>query len=152
MQIFKRTPERAARKSWKPGNTFVVQKDRTNNLYYDFRIEVDGVLKSWSVPKGPSQNPSVKRVAIANEDHPIADRSTSASSSDAEPLSQNIVWDSGTYDPVNGEAADALCKGELRMTLRGRKLKGSWLLIRTSGRNWLLIKHTDSRVSAFDVG
>jgi len=143
MQVFRKTLERAVRKTSKPGNTFVVQKNRTNNFHYDFSIEVNGVLKSWSVPKGPSQNPSVQRVAIANEDHQIDFDSAALEVSEKPDFASdgNVVWDEGTYDPANGEVAEALSKGELRLELKGRKLKGAWLLTRTSGRNWLLIKH-----------
>ena len=128
---------------------FVVQKHSARNLHYDFRLEADGVLKSWAVPKGLSPNPKVKRLAMAVEDHPL----DYANFEGVIPEGQYgggtvMVWDRGTYEPENGERIGALIKqGELKLKLKGKKLKGSWVLVRTRDRTWLLIKHRDRYAS-----
>ena len=124
---------------------FVIQKHRATQLHYDFRLEVDGVLKSWAVPKGPSLDPTVKRLAMQVEDHPV----DYAKFEGVIPAGEYgggtvMVWDYGTYKPEEtNDVAQALRKGELKFSLNGKKLKGSWVLIRTRDRQWLLIKHRD---------
>src|SRR5258706_15062535 len=135
-----------------PGNRFVVQKHRASQLHYDFRLEAGGVLKSWAVPKGPSPNPSIKRLAMAVEDHPIAYADFEGVITEGEYGGGTVmVWDRGTFKPENGDVEAALAKGELKFTLRGKKLKGSWVLVRTKGRQWLLIKHRDRHASEVDL-
>jgi len=142
-------PEVASSKS---GNRFVVQKHRASQLHYDFRLESAGVLKSWAVPKGPSPNPSIKRLAMAVEDHPLAYADFEGVITEGEYGGGTVmVWDRGTFRPENGDVEAALKKGELKITLRGRKLKGSWVLVRTRGRQWLLIKHRDRYASDVDL-
>jgi bifunctional non-homologous end joining protein LigD len=138
---------------------FVVQKHRARRLHYDFRLQIDGVLASWSVPKGPSLDPRERRLAVQVEDHPF----DYGSFEGIIPAGQYgagevIVWDDGTYSPDEGGFAfdvpetanlrmrEGLQQGKLSFTLRGRKLKGSWALVRMSGheRDWLLIKHDDA--------
>ncbi|HKX38445.1 MAG TPA: DNA ligase D [Burkholderiales bacterium] len=144
---------------------FVVQQHSARRLHYDLRLECDGVLKSWAVPKGPSLDPAEKRLAVPTEDHPFA----YASFEGVIPPGQYgagevIVWDCGVYSPdeeqawvEDREAAEAqvrlgLEKGKLGVTLRGEKLKGSFALVRTSDRkSWLLIKHKDRFATADDV-
>ena len=134
------------------GNRFVVQKHRASQLHYDFRLESGGVLKSWAVPKGPSPNPSVKRLAMAVEDHPLAYADFEGVITEGEYGGGTVmVWDRGTFKPENGDVESALKKGELKITLRGKKLKGSWVLVRTRGRQWLLIKHRDRYASDVDI-
>ncbi|MBI1886202.1 MAG: DNA ligase D [Chloroflexi bacterium] len=136
--------------------TFVIQKHAARRLHYDFRLELDGALKSWSVPKGPSLNPKDKRLAVMVEDHPL----DYASFEGVIPRGQYgggqvIVWDNGTYSPDEDgklsfhdrrEASErlrrGLAEGKLSIFLRGHKLKGSWTLVRTK-TDWLLIKHQD---------
>ncbi|MGB7724676.1 MAG: DNA polymerase ligase N-terminal domain-containing protein, partial [Dehalococcoidales bacterium] len=138
---------------------FVVQKHSARQLHYDFRLEVDGVLKSWAVAKGPSLDPGIKRLAVMVEDHPL----DYAGFEGIIPAGQYgggqvIIWDRGTYSPdVDGElhfgdrdAAEkmmrqGLASGKISVTLRGEKLKGSWTLVRMqkTEKNWLLIKHHD---------
>ena len=142
---------------------FVVQKHAASRLHYDVRLEIDGVLKSWPVPKGPSLDPSEKRMAVMVEDHPLDYANFEGVIPRGEyGAGQMIVWDSGVYSPDEGgklswhdrdEAnrrmrAD-LDKGKLSFTFRGRKLKGSWTLVKTSGgpSEWLLIKHRDGHAS-----
>lgn len=135
------------------GRLFVIQLHRASHLHYDFRLEVDGVLKSWAIPKGPCLNPSVKRLAIPVEDHPLP-------YADFEGLIPEgnygagivMVWDRGTYLPVGtNDVGLALQEGELKLTLIGMKLKGSWSLVRINRRAWLLIKHRDSHASKKDI-
>jgi bifunctional non-homologous end joining protein LigD len=147
---FDQTPEPKPRmQASKSKRRFVVQKHRARNLHYDFRIEAEGVLKSWAVPKGLSPNPKVKRLAMAVEDHPL----DYANFEGVIPEGQYgggtvMVWDQGTYEPENGEQiGDLLRKGEVKLKLKGKKLKGSWVLVRTHDRNWLLIKHRDQYAS-----
>ena len=143
-----------------PGSLrFVVQKHAAQRLHYDFRLELDGVLKSWAVPNGPSLDPQEKRLAVMVEDHPIDYSSFEGVIAHGNyGAGQVIVWDAGTYSPDEegrfsfGDRAEAeerlhkgLEKGKLSFTLRGHKLKGSWTLVRTSrsDKDWLLIKHRD---------
>ncbi|HZM34770.1 MAG TPA: DNA ligase D [Burkholderiales bacterium] len=144
---------------------FVVQQHAARRLHYDFRLECDGVLKSWAVPKGPSLDPSDKRLAVPTEDHPF----DYASFEGIIPPGQYgagevIVWDCGVYSPdeqepwiEDREAAEAqvrlgLENGKLGITLRGQKLKGSFALVRTSDRkSWLLLKHKDRFAMGVDV-
>ena len=149
---FDQTPEpkpKAEKTHGESKRRFVVQKHSARNLHYDFRLEADGVLKSWAVPKGLSPNPKVKRLAMAVEDHPL----DYANFEGVIPEGQYgggtvMVWDRGTYEPENGEQIGALIKqGELKLKLKGKKLKGSWVLVRTGDRNWLLIKHRDRHAS-----
>jgi bifunctional non-homologous end joining protein LigD len=136
---------------------FVVQKHRATALHYDFRLEWDGVLLSWAVPKGPSLDPTVKRLAMHVEDHPLEYAGFEGIIPAGEYGGGTVmVWDRGTWTPEVPDVAAALRKGELKFTLHGKKLRGSWVLVRTrggpSGKSaWLLIKHRDRFASAEDV-
>jgi bifunctional non-homologous end joining protein LigD len=143
---FDKTPEPGPKeKRTKTGRLFVVQKHRATQLHYDFRLEVDGVLKSWAVPKGPSLDPTVKRLAMQVEDHPVDYAKFEGVIPEGEYGGGTVmVWDYGTYKPEDaGDVARALSKGELKFSLNGKKLKGSWVLVRTRERQWLLMKHRD---------
>ncbi|MFN2529695.1 MAG: DNA polymerase ligase N-terminal domain-containing protein [Pyrinomonadaceae bacterium] len=143
---FDKTPEPSpTKKRTRTGRLFVVQKHRATQLHYDFRLEADGVLKSWAVPKGPSLDPTVKRLAMQVEDHPVDYARFEGVIPEGEYGGGTVmVWDYGTYEPENSsEVSAALKKGELKFTLNGEKLKGSWVLVRTRNRQWLLIKHRD---------
>jgi bifunctional non-homologous end joining protein LigD len=143
---FDKTPEPGPKeKRTRTGRLFVVQKHRATQLHYDFRLEVDGVLKSWAIPKGPSLDPTVKRLAMQVEDHPVDYAKFEGVIPEGEYGGGTVmVWDYGTYKPENADdVSAALRKGELKFSLNGKKLKGSWVLVRTRDRQWLLIKHKD---------
>jgi bifunctional non-homologous end joining protein LigD len=128
---------------------FVIQKHDARNLHYDFRLELDGTLKSWAVPKGPSLDPSIKRMAIPTEDHPLGYAKFEGSIPHGQyGAGDVIVWDEGAWVP-QGDAHAGLKSGKLKFTLIGEKLNGDWALIRTRGRGgekeqWLLIKERDN--------
>ncbi len=135
---------------------FVVQKHRASRLHYDFRLEWDGVLLSWAVPKGPSLDPSVKRLAMQVEDHPIEYATFEGVIPAGEYGGGTVmVWDHGTWTPEVADVAKSLAKGDLKFTLAGEKLHGSWVLVRTrgyqGGKSWLLIKHRDEAASTDDI-
>jgi bifunctional non-homologous end joining protein LigD len=128
--------------------TFVIQKHHASHLHYDFRLEVDGVLKSWAVPKGPSLDPQIKRLAMEVEDHPVAYGKFEGTIPKGEYGAGNvIVWDRGTWIPT-GDAKRSLKSGKIEFTLHGEKLSGRWVLVRTrpvgDRHQWLLIKRPDS--------
>jgi bifunctional non-homologous end joining protein LigD len=151
---FDKTPEPGpTKKRTKTGKMFVIQKHRASQLHYDFRLEADGVLKSWAIPKGPSLDPTVKRLAMQVEDHPVDYAKFEGVIPEGEYGGGTVmVWDYGTYEPENAEdVSEALRKGELKFTLNGEKLKGSWVLVRTRDRQWLLIKHRDYYTTEEDV-
>jgi bifunctional non-homologous end joining protein LigD len=145
------------------GLAFVVQKHQASRLHYDFRLELDGVLKSWAVPKGPSLNPRQKRLALMVEDHPLDYGSFEGVIAEGSyGAGEVIVWDKGSYRSLVGETRDAmqqqvreqLGRGELRFLLFGEKLRGEFALIRQPrlGENsWLLIKKRDQDASTADV-
>ncbi|PYS68382.1 MAG: hypothetical protein DMF69_20375 [Acidobacteria bacterium] len=141
---FDKTPEPGpTKKKTKTGRMFVIQKHRATQLHYDFRLEADGVLKSWAVPKGPSLDPTVKRLAMEVEDHPVDYAKFEGVIPEGEYGGGTVmVWDYGTYAPEKDEDVSAALK-KLKFTLNGEKLKGSWVLVRTRGRQWLLLKHRD---------
>jgi bifunctional non-homologous end joining protein LigD len=137
---------------------FVIQKHRATQLHYDFRLEWNGVLLSWAVPKGPSLDPSVKRLAMQVEDHPVDYASFEGVIPEGEYGGGTVmVWDQGTWIAESPDVEAALTKGDLKFTLQGKKVKGSWVLVRTrgfgssSGKSWLLIKHRDEFISTKDV-
>jgi bifunctional non-homologous end joining protein LigD len=137
---------------------FVVQKHRATALHYDFRLEWNGVLLSWAVPKGPSLDSAVKRLAMQVEDHPVEYAGFEGVIPEGEYGGGTVmVWDQGTWTPESPEVNAALAKGDLKFTLHGKKLKGSWVLVRTHGwgsspgKSWLLIKHRDQYTSTKDV-
>lgn len=136
---------------------FVVQKHRASHLHYDLRLEVDGVLKSWAVPKGPSLNPRQKRLAIRVEDHPYEYRNFEGTIPKGQyGAGEVIVWDRGTYRETHDNSEDAvvrgLRKGALSFVLRGRKLKGEFSLVRLARPGqWLLIKKNDAFARSEDV-
>lgn len=143
---FKRTPEPGPeKKTSDTGRLFVIQKHRASHLHYDFRLETDGVLKSWAVPKGPSMDPAVKRLAMAVEDHPVDYADFEGVIPEGEYGGGTVmVWDTGVYAPENTKSVSAaIAKGELKFVMLGKKLKGSFALVRTRERQWLLIKHRD---------
>ncbi len=156
---FQKTPEPAG-KDLPPhpvGNSFVVQKHDATRLHYDFRLEIDGVLKSWAVPKGPSLNPADKRLAMETEDHPLEyggfEGVIPEGNYGAGPV---MVWDNGSYE-VEGDlqASRQYDRGEIKFSLQGQKLRGSFVLVKLKssnqrggekGKPWLLIKHNDAAV------
>lgn len=143
---FNKTPEPGPeKKNSEFGNIFVVQKHRATALHYDFRLEADGVLLSWAVPKGPSMDPDVKRLAMHVEDHPVDYANFEGVIPEGEYGGGTVmVWDTGIYGPENTSSASrAVAKGELKFALLGKKIKGSFVLVRTRDRQWLLMKHRD---------
>jgi bifunctional non-homologous end joining protein LigD len=137
---------------------YVIQKHRATQLHYDFRLEFNGVLLSWAVPKGPSLDPSVKRLAMQVEDHPREYGDFEGVIPEGEYGGGTVmVWDTGEWIPESKDVEAALAKGDLKFTLHGKKLKGSWVLVRThgygskEGKSWLLIKHRDEFTSTMDI-
>jgi bifunctional non-homologous end joining protein LigD len=133
---------------------FCVQKHLASHLHYDFRLEFNGVLLSWAVPKGPSLDPTVKRLAMHVEDHPIEYGTFEGVIPDGYGAGIVMLWDRGTWTPEVPDVAAALKKGDLKLRLDGFKLKGSWALIRTRGageRSWLLLKHRDEWSGPLDI-
>jgi bifunctional non-homologous end joining protein LigD len=171
---FEETPEPPPKVEKKSGNRFVVQKHEATRLHYDFRLEMDGVLKSWAVPKGPSLDPADKRLAVQVEDHPVSYFDFEGNIPEGNYGAGSVmVWDVGTWQPlspvaVNGkyvpgtdaEAAAMLAKGDLKFRLKGKRLKGDFALIKirghrpgSKGNEWLLIKkHDDQVVEGYDAG
>jgi bifunctional non-homologous end joining protein LigD len=140
---------------------FCVQKHLASHLHYDFRLEHGGVLLSWAVPKGPSLDPGTKRLAMQVEDHPIDYGDFEGVIPSGYGAGIVMLWDKGTWTPEVDDVDAALRKGDLKITLNGYKLKGSWVLVRTRGwgggssggsaRSWLLIKHRDDWSGDVDI-
>ena len=151
---FKKTSEPAGKKGAGNKFRFVVQRHQATRLHYDFRLELGGVLKSWAVPKGPSLNPSQKRLAVMVEDHPVSYIGFKGTIPKGNYGAGKVeIWDNGSFIPVDEnqnpitekEALQAIKKGELKVELEGKKLKGGFVLVRLKDddKNWLLIKHKD---------
>jgi bifunctional non-homologous end joining protein LigD len=149
-------------KAAKPGKGlfFCVQKHLASHLHYDFRLEHNGVLLSWAVPKGPSLDPKIKRLAMHVEDHPFEYGTFEGVIPSGYGAGIVMLWDQGTWTPESDDVDAALKKGDLKFTLDGYKLKGSWVLVRTGGRygsrggdarSWLLIKHRDDWAGDVDI-
>jgi len=163
MRDFAATPEPAAKRSRKSAKTahalqYCIQKHDATRLHYDFRLELDGALKSWAVPKGPSLDPKVKRLAVHVEDHPLDYATYEGSIPEGHyGAGDVIVWDRGVWIP-QGDVHEAYEKGRLKFELRGEKLAGLWNLVRThmpgKQEQWFLIKHQDDAArseSEYDV-
>jgi bifunctional non-homologous end joining protein LigD len=161
---FSKTPEPAGKVAPKRGGArfFCVQKHLASHLHYDFRLEHNGVLLSWAVPKGPSLDPKTKRLAMHVEDHPIEYGEFEGVIPEGYGAGIVMLWDRGTWTPEVDDVEAALKKGDLKFTLDGYKLKGSWVLVRTGGRfpgargggdgrSWLLIKHRDEWAGDLDI-
>src|ERR1700726_4310805 len=171
---FKNTPEPGARKETKKAAlSFVVQRHAASHLHYDFRLEMDGVLKSWAVPKGPSLDPADKRLAMQVEDHPVSYFDFEGIIPEGNYGAGTVmVWDVGTWQPLSpvavqgkyvpgteAEAAAMLAKGDLKFRLDGKKLKGDFALVKMKGRRpgskgneWLMIKkHDQYVVEGYDI-
>jgi len=170
---FEETPEPPPRVETKPGNRFVVQKHDATRLHYDFRLEMEGVLKSWAVPKGPSLDPADKRLAMQVEDHPVSYFDFEGNIPEGNYGAGTVmVWDVGTWQPLSSvkkdekylpgteaEAAAMLAKGDLKFRLNGKRLKGDFALVKMKGRRpgskgneWLMIKkHDEYVVEGYDI-
>ncbi|MBF9151511.1 DNA ligase D [Novosphingobium jiangmenense] len=156
---FARTAEPAGKRaSSKGGNLFIVQKHDATRLHWDFRIEVDGVMKSWAVTRGPSPDPEDKRLAVQTEDHPLSYAEFEGTIPEGEYGGGTVMlWDRGTWAPVEGKSAKDLEEGHLHFRLDGERMKGEWLLIRLKRRgnekrdNWLLRKIDDAFADEGDV-
>jgi bifunctional non-homologous end joining protein LigD len=151
--------ERAKKAKPDKGLFFCVQKHLASHLHYDVRLEWKGVLLSWAVPKGPSLDPKTKRLAMHVEDHPIEYGMFEGVIPEGYGAGIVMLWDQGTWTPESEDVDAALTKGDLKFTLDGYKLKGSWVLVRTGGRwggasdgrSWLLIKHKDDWAGDVDI-
>jgi bifunctional non-homologous end joining protein LigD len=157
---FKKTPEPPGTVAKKPARElfFCVQKHLASHLHYDLRLEHNGVLLSWAVPKGPSLDPKTKRLAMHVEDHPRDYGEFEGVIPEGYGAGIVMLWDTGTWRPEVADVDAALKKGDLKFTLDGYKLKGSWVLVRTGGRGgggdarqWLLIKHRDDWSGELDI-
>jgi bifunctional non-homologous end joining protein LigD len=161
---FTKSPEPAGTRSRasparRKARFFCVQKHLASHLHYDLRLEHDGVLLSWAVPKGPSLDPSTKRLAMHVEDHPVEYGEFEGVIPSGYGAGIVMLWDRGTWTPEVDDIDAALKKGDLKFTLDGYKLKGSWVLVRTKGswsagapgRSWLLIKHRDEWAGPVDI-
>ena len=151
--------ERAKKQRAAKSLFFCVQKHLASHLHYDLRLEHNGVLLSWAVPKGPSLDPKTKRLAMMVEDHPIEYGTFEGVIPSGYGAGIVMLWDRGTWTPEVDDIDAALKKGDLKFTLDGYKLKGSWVLVRTGGRypagssdrSWLLIKHKDDWAGDVDI-
>jgi bifunctional non-homologous end joining protein LigD len=160
---FRKTPEPAGKVSARNDRErfFCVQKHLASHLHYDLRLEHDGVLLSWAVPKGSSLDPKIKRLAMKVEDHPLEYGEFEGVIPEGYGAGIVMLWDKGTWTPESDDVDAALAKGDLKLTLNGYKLKGSWVLVRTGGygrgkgsgdnRSWLLIKHRDEWAGELDI-
>src|SRR5271163_4588759 len=151
---FRKTPEPAGvaapHERTRAGLSFVIQKHAARRLHYDFRLELDGVLKSWAVPKGPSLDPGEKRLAVEVEDHPLDYGGFEGIIPRGEYGGGTVLlWDRGTWEPLEPDPAKTLANGMLKFALHGEKLHGKWMLVRLKRRprdrsdNWLLVKERD---------
>src|SRR5437868_2486518 len=156
---FKNTPEPAGKVEKASAHRFVVQKHRASHLHFDFRLEMDGVLKSWAVPKGPTLDPTQKRLAMQVEDHPVSYFDFEGIIPEGNYGAGTVmVWDVGTWEAL-GDARAMLEKGDLKFRLSGKKLKGEFVLARmksrrpgSKGTEWLLIKKRDEFAKeGFDI-
>jgi bifunctional non-homologous end joining protein LigD len=160
---FTKSPEPSGepvpRRSKERPRMFCVQKHLASHLHYDLRLEHNGVLLSWAVPKGPSLDPKTKRLAMHVEDHPVEYGSFEGVIPEGYGAGIVMLWDTGTWTPQVEDVDAALAKGDLKFELDGYKLKGSWVLVRTrgyggnrgDGRSWLLIKHRDDWSGDVDI-
>lgn len=149
---FRRTPEpRGAVAASQTGRLYAIQKHDARQLHYDLRLEHEGVLLSWAVPKGPSLDPREKRLAVHVEDHPVAYGDFEGVIPEGYGAGTVMLWDTGTWEPI-GDFAAALAAGKPKFILHGQKLRGAWTLVRMKGqagegdKNWLLIKERDGEV------
>jgi DNA ligase D-like protein (predicted 3'-phosphoesterase) len=132
---FERTPEPLAEREDEAGSRFVVQEHRARNLHWDFRLEMDGVLKSWAVPKGPPESSGIRRLAVAVEDHPVSYIGFAGEIPAGEYGGGSVaIWDSGEYRLETRE------DDKIEFSLVGKRLQGRYVLVHTGGKNWLLIK------------
>ncbi len=149
---FERTPEPAGKPAQQEDNFFVVQKHAARRVHFDFRLAIQGVLKSWAVPKGPSLNPADKRLAVQTEDHPMDYGNFEGKIPQGNYGAGTVmVWDRGTYRVIGeADAGKQLQRGEIKFELNGEKLRGSFVLVKLKqsekGNEWLLIKHKDAAV------
>lgn len=156
---FKKTAEPSGKRaSSETGNRFIVQKYDATRLHWDFRIEADGVLKSWAITKGPSPDPEIKRLAVRTEDHPMSYADFEGTIPKGEYGGGTVMlWDRGTWAPVEGKSWKDIDKGHLHFTLDGERMKGEWILIRLKPRpgekreNWLLRKVEDAHSESGDA-
>ncbi len=157
---FTKTPEPSGDGAARAGDGpryFCVQKHLASHLHYDLRLEHDGVLLSWAVPKGPSLDPRDKRLAMQTEDHPFDYGSFEGVIPEGYGAGVVMLWDYGTWTPESPDVDAALKKGDLKFRLDGYKLKGSWAIVRTRGYgdsskpSWLLIKHKDEWAGPIDI-
>src|SRR5205809_3041470 len=133
-RYFQSTPEPAGKKSRTAGRSYVVQKHAASHLHYDFRLELDGVLKSWAVPKGPCLDPATKRLAMHDEDHPVEYGGFEGIIPQEEYGGGTVLlWDQGTWEPL-GDAKKDYREGHLKFRLHGDKLQGGWMLVRKGGK------------------
>jgi bifunctional non-homologous end joining protein LigD len=144
---FDKTPEPKGKAPKAAGSAYIIQKHAASHLHYDFRLELDGVLKSWAIPKGPSFNPSNKHLAVEVEDHPLEYAKFEGNIPQGEYGGGTVMlWDEGTWEPIK-DPREGYKKGLLKFKLHGKKLKGSWSLLRfkqeAKRNNWLLIKMED---------
>ena len=150
---FKKTREPRPKRVKGSGNHFVVHRHEARNLHYDLRVEAGGVLACWAVPKGFSYTPADKRLAVRVEDHPLLYKDWEGTIPKGEYGAGTMkIWDTGTYEVRKAaNIAQALEKGELKLVLSGRRLRGEWHLVRTKqeeGKNWLLFKARDRYVGS----
>lgn len=155
---FAKTAEPAGTLAPGHGNSFIVQKHDATRLHWDFRLEVDGVLKSWAVTRGPSIDPAEKRLAVRTEDHPLSYTTFEGTIPKGEYGGGTVMlWDRGTWSPVAGKSAQDIDKGHLHFVLDGERMKGEWLLVRLKPRpkekreNWLLRKVDDAESGGTDT-
>ncbi len=155
---FTKTAEPAGTLAPGHGNSFIVQKHDATRLHWDFRLEIDGVLKSWAVTRGPSLDPAEKRLAVRTEDHPLSYATFEGTIPKGEYGGGTVMlWDRGTWAPIKGKSAKDLEKGHLHFVLDGERMRGEWLLIRLKPRakekneNWLLRKIDDADAGGTDV-